>query len=238
MLDIHWLAPHYLRWLFNGGLVTVALSICVITLATLPGFFLAIGKNMASRWIRYPIILYLSVLRNTPLLVQLLVWYFGVSSLLNPHLLQWLNTSHTLPGLGIPWPSFEFIASLFGLTLYSSAFIAEEIRAGINGVANAQKDAARALGLSSYQVWRWIVLPQAFRIAFRPLLGQYMNVVKNTSLTMAIGLAELSYTARQVETETLKTFPAFAIATLLYIFFVAIIEAMAQWHHPTSIKHR
>jgi polar amino acid transport system permease protein len=72
-------------------------------------------------------------------------------------------------------------------------------------------------------------LPQAVRIAIGPLFGQYMNVVKNSSLTMAIGFAELSYASRQVETETFQTFAAFGIATVLYIGAIAVIEACAQW---------
>ena len=73
------------------------------------------------------------------------------------------------------------------------------------------------------------MLPQALRITLAPLIGQYMNIVKNTSLAMAVGLVELSYTSRQVEAETFKTFQAFGIATLLYIVTIAAMEFMAAW---------
>jgi polar amino acid transport system permease protein len=73
-----------------------------------------------------------------------------------------------------------------------------------------------------------VVLPQALRIALPPLFGQYMNLVKNTSLTMAIGVVELSYTSRQIETETLKTFQAFGVATLFYIAIIVAIELVLQ----------
>ncbi|MOA39960.1 putative glutamine ABC transporter permease protein GlnM [compost metagenome] len=76
---------------------------------------------------------------------------------------------------------------------------------------------------------RYVVLPQALKIAMPPLLGQYMNVIKNSSLTMAIGVAELSYASRQVETETLRTFQAFGVATVLYIAIIALLEGWGMW---------
>lgn len=99
---------------------------------------------------------------------------------------------------------------MIGLILYSTPFIAEELRAGIYGVKQGQNFAALALGLSDWQAMRYVVLPQALKIAMPPLLGQYMNIVKNSSLTMAIGVAELSYVSRQIESQSLQTFTALA----------------------------
>ncbi len=82
---------------------------------------------------------------------------------------------------------------------------------------------------------RYVVLPQALKIAMPPLLGQYMNIIKNSSLAMAIGVAELSYASRQVETETLRTFQAFGVATLLYIFIIALIEAWGMWRQQRTV---
>ncbi|MCT6868189.1 MAG: ABC transporter permease subunit, partial [Gilliamella apicola] len=110
----------------------------------------------------------------------------------------------------------------------SSAFIAEEFRAGIAGVSVGQQQASLALGLTWWQSMRFIILPQSISIAFAPLIGQYMNIVKNSSLTMAIGVLELSYVSRQVETESLKTFQDFAIATFLYILAIVIIGTLGN----------
>lgn len=82
---------------------------------------------------------------------------------------------------------------------------------------------------------RHVVLPQALKIAMPPLLGQYMNIIKNSSLAMAIGVAELSYASRQVETETLRTFQAFGIATVLYIAIIALIEAWGMWRQQRTL---
>ncbi|MGK9020407.1 amino acid ABC transporter permease [Pseudomonas aeruginosa] len=220
------LAPQYLRWLLNGFLLTLGLALLSCLLATLIGAPLAIARLSRRRLLSWPARAYLALFRNTPLLVQLFFWYFGVPALLPEALVSWLNTPHETPLLD--WPSFEFLAGAWGLTLYTSAFVAEEFRAGIASVRPEQRAAGLALGLTQRQVWRVVVLPQALRTALPPLLGQYMNALKNSSLAMAIGLAELSYASRQVETETFKTFQAFGIATLLYIGAIALIEAFGQ----------
>ncbi|WP_319121233.1 amino acid ABC transporter permease [Pseudomonas aeruginosa] len=217
------LAPQYLRWLLDGFLLTLGLALLSCLLATLIGAPLAIARLSRRRLLSWPARAYLALFRNTPLLVQL---YFGVPALLPEALVSWLNTPHETPLLD--WPSFEFLAGAWGLTLYTSAFVAEEFRAGIASVRPEQRAAGLALGLTQRQVWREVVLPQALRTALPPLLGQYMNALKNSSLAMAIGLAELSYASRQVETETFKTFQAFGIATLLYIGAIALIEAFGQ----------
>ncbi|MGV5309489.1 amino acid ABC transporter permease [Pseudomonas aeruginosa] len=220
------LAPQYLRWLLDGFLLTLGLALLSCLLATLIGAPLAIARLSRRRLLSWPARTYLALFRNTPLLVQLFFWYFGVPALLPEALVSWLNTPHETPLLD--WPSFEFLAAAWGLTLYTSAFVAEEFRAGIASVRPEQRAAGLALGLTQRQVWRVVVLPQALRTALPPLLGQYMNALKNSSLAMAIGLAELSYASRQVETETFKTFQAFGIATLLYIGAIALIEAFGQ----------
>ncbi|SEI20800.1 amino acid ABC transporter permease [Pseudomonas fuscovaginae UPB0736] len=230
------LGPQYLKWLFDGFVLTVALSVVVCLVATALGFLVCLARLSGSRWLAWPARSYLALLRNTPLLVQLFFWYFGVTALLPEDLVSWLNLPHdvSIAGVTLTWPSFEFIAGFWGLTLYTSAFIAEEFRAGVASVRAQQREAGLAMGLRPAQVWRYVVLPQALRTALGPLLGQYMNALKNSSLTMAIGLAELSYASRQVETETFKTFQVFGFATLLYIFSIALIEAAGQWIRQTQ----
>lgn len=225
------LAPKYLGWLVDGLWLTLLLSAIVSVLSTLLGIVIAAARSSQRCFLSLPARGFLSIFRNTPLLAQLFFWYFGVSSLLSESAVEWLNTIHSLalgPYLKLTWPSFELLCAIFGLSLYSSAYVSEEIRAGMRGVADAQRLAAAALGLNRWQGLRYVILPQAIRIALPPLLGQYMNIVKNTSLTMAIGLAELSYTSRQVEAQTFKTFQAFGVATLFYVATIALIETTGQ----------
>ncbi|WP_250516959.1 amino acid ABC transporter permease [Caballeronia sp. INDeC2] len=227
-----WLEPKYLAWLEQGFAVTLMLSTCAGLCATLLGFGLAVARTSRSGAIARAASLYVFVFRNSPLLVQLLFWYFGAAALLPSGWMTWLNTPHAV-NLGIVtlrWPSFELVAGWVGLTCYTTAFIGEEFRAGMRGVSVAQEQAAAALGMGRYATLRYVILPQALRIATPPLAGQYMNVVKNSSLTMAIGVAELSYMSRQVDTETFKTFQAFGTATVFYVLTIAVIEvALVLW---------
>lgn len=224
------LAPRYLAWLLDGFIVTLLLSALVTVAALALGLLVCLMRMSDSRLMAWPARLYLSILRNTPLLVQLFFWYFGVAAALPDIGMLWLNSSHQL-SLGvttISWPPFEYLAGFIGLTLYSSAFIAEELRSGVRGVGVGQRAAAASLGLAPRQIWLQVVMPQAVRIALPPLLGQVMNIIKNSSLTMAIGVAELSYASRQVETETFKAFQAFGVATVLYVLTIALIEVVGQ----------
>jgi polar amino acid transport system permease protein len=227
-----WLEPKYFAWLEQGLVVTVLLSACAGLFATFLGFALAIARTAHNTAIARAAALYVFVFRNSPLLVQLLFWYFGAAALLPSDWMTWLNTPHavTWGPVSLRWPSFELFAGWIGLTCYTTAFIGEEFRAGMRGVSHAQEQAAAALGMGRYTALRYVILPQALRIATPPLAGQYMNLVKNSSLTMAIGVAELSYMSRQVDTETFKTFQAFGIATVFYVLTIAAIEvALVVW---------
>jgi polar amino acid transport system permease protein len=228
----NWLEPKYLAWLEHGFGVTLMLSACAALGATVLGFALAVAHTARSAVPRRAAALYVFVFRNSPLLVQLLFWYFGAAALMPSDWMTWLNTPHALSAgpLTLQWPSFELFAGWIGLTCYTTAFIGEEFRAGMRGVNHAQEQAAAALGMGRFTTLRYVILPQAVRIATPPLAGQYMNLVKNSSLTMAIGVGELSYMSRQVDTETFKTFQAFGTATMFYVLTIAVIEvALVIW---------
>ncbi len=232
-----WLEPKYMDWLWHGFAVTLELAACSAIAATLLGFVLALARSARAAWPRRVAAAYVLVFRNSPLMVQLLFWYFGAATLLPDATMAWLNASHVvvLGSLKLSWPSFEFVAGWVGLTCYSTTFIGEEFRAGLRGVRTGQHLAAAALGLTPFAAFRYVILPQAVRISIPPLFGQYMNLVKNSSLAMAIGVAELSYASRQVDAETFKTFQAFGIATVLYILTIAVIEiALVVYQHRSA----
>lgn len=230
----HWpdatLAFKYWQWLFEGWSITILASLLVVILSTLLGMLFALARNAAAKPLRWAAVLYLSVFRNTPLLVQLFFWYFGVPGLLPTEWMSWLNTAHSLgpEAFQLRWPSFEFLSACLGLVLYSTAYVGEEIRAGIQHVPRSQVQAAQSLGMTHWQLLRFIVLPQALARVVSPLFGQYMNIVKNTSLGMAIGMAELSYRARQAEAETFQSFQVYGITTALYILLIIGLELLSQ----------
>lgn len=219
------LSPQYWGWLLQGWLMTIWATLLVVVCSSVLGIFLAVARSSARPWLQWLARLYLSLFRNTPLLVQLFFWYFGLPALLPESVVAWLNTEHVL-GLGfaqLAWPSFEFIAAIIGMVFYSTAYVGEEIRAGFNGVSHTQIHAGLALGMKRGQVLRYIVLPQALAIIKPALFGQYMNIAKNTSLGMAVGLMELSYRSRQAEAETFMSFQVYGIGTVLYILLVLAI---------------
>ncbi|WP_018606238.1 amino acid ABC transporter permease [Uliginosibacterium gangwonense] len=237
------LQTQYQIWLLKGFLVTLEVTVLVIPAASFLGFLTAIARNSRWRALAWGTASLVSLLRNSPLLVQLFFWYFGASAVLPDGVRDWLNDTHVAVLFGVPieWPSYEFVCGVFGLVLYSAAYVSEEIRAGMRGVPKSQRYAAQALGLRPVQVFRYVILPQAFRISLPTLMGQYMNIVKNSSLTMAIGVMEISYASRQVESVTFKTFQAFGMATLFYIMIIAVIEVLAQFlqrHFPVAGARR
>ena len=226
------LAPKYLLWLGDGLLTTLWSSAVVIAASLALGLLFAAAREYGGPIAQALAGVYLSIFRNTPLLVQLFFWYFGFPALLPESAVPWLNTPHSLTLGGVTllrWPSFEILAAIVGLVAYSTAYVGEDIRSGLRGVSAGQRQAAMAMGFTPWQVLTQVVFPQALRMAAAPLNGQAKNILKNTSLGMAIGLMELSYRTRQVEAETWKTFQVYGVSTVLYIVGVALLGLLGAW---------
>jgi polar amino acid transport system permease protein len=215
----------YAVWLLDGLLTTVQLSMVSIVLAFLLGLLIAIMRMshfLPVRWFAHG---YLEFFRNTPLLVQMFFWYFGSYKLL-PHVVNdWLAKTN-----------FEFAAAVIALTIYTSAFIAEDIRSGVRSVPREQMEAAISSGLSYLQSMRYVILPQAVRVTIPPLVNQFLNLVKNSSLAMTIGVAELTYQARQVESFTFKGYEAFTAATLVYLGISLVVMGMVNLYNQKILS--
>ncbi len=196
----------YFEWLVSGLIITLELSVWSIVLSFLLGLIIAVMRMSNVRPILWFSHAYLEFFRNTPLLVQIFFWYFGSYQILPKAVNDWLISVN-----------FEFAAAVIALTIYTSAFIAEDIRSGVRAIPKEQMEAARSSGFSYLRSMRYIVLPQAVRLTIPPLINQFLNVTKNSSLAMTIGVAEITYQARQVESYTFKGFEAFTAATLVYL---------------------
>jgi polar amino acid transport system permease protein len=180
------------------------------------------GNNRPLRWFA---LAYLEFFRNTPLLVQIFFWYFGSYKILPMFVNDWLNET-----------GFEFAAAVIALTIYTSAFIAEDIRSGVLSIPKEQMEAARSAGFSYLRSMQYIILPQAVRITIPPLINQFLNLAKNSSLAMTIGVMELTYQARQVESYTFKGFEAFTAATLVYIVISLSITALVNIYNEKVLN--
>ena len=219
------LSGKYFEWLVSGVEVTIQLSAVSIALSFLLGLVIAVMRMSRVRPVRWFALGYLEFFRNTPLLVQIFFWYFGSYKILPKAVNDWLVSTN-----------FEFAAAVIALTIYTSAFIAEDIRSGVLSIPKEQMEAARSSGFSYIRSMRYIILPQAVRITVPPLINQFLNVVKNSSLAMTIGVAELTYQARQVESYTFKGFEAFTAATVVYLAMSLVITAAVTWYSKTVLS--
>lgn len=200
------LSGQYLDWFLIGLATTLALTCAAWCLAMTMGIILTLIRMIPFRPFEWLVALYVEYHRNVPLLVQIFVWYFGVPSLLPRPIRQWINGHHG-----------EFLLATIALGLAAAAYVAEDIRSGIRSIPKAQNEAARSIGFGYLGAMGYVVLPQAIRIAVPPLINQTLLLFKNTSLAMAIGVGELTYRTREVESYTFKTFEAFAVATVVYL---------------------
>jgi polar amino acid transport system permease protein len=215
----------YYEWLVSGLKITLQLSAISILLAFLVGLLIAVMRMSHNRPIRWISLVYLEFFRNTPLLVQVFFWYFGSYKILPMFVNDWLNET-----------GFEFAAAVIALTIYTSAFIAEDIRSGVLSIPKEQMEAARSAGFSYLRSMQYIILPQAVRITIPPLINQFLNLAKNSSLAMTIGVMELTYQARQVESYTFKGFEAFTAATLVYIVISLSITALVNIYNEKVLN--
>ncbi len=157
---------------------------------------------------------YVTIFRNVPLLVQLFLWYFVFPELLSDDAGRWVKRELPLP---------EYWTAVVCLGLYTASRVAEQVRAGINSIGRGQQYAAMAVGLAPAQVYRYVLLPVAFRIISPPLTSDFLGVFKNSSLALTIGVLELTAMTRQIEEYSYQGFEAFTAATVLYIAVTAIV---------------
>ena len=246
-----------------GILNTLRVAVLGIFLATLLGLFIAIGALSINPLVAALCRFYVEVLRNVPLLLQLFFWYLSLAGLL-PENDAPLSLGPGLflskGGLSFPWwvdghwespelvpfgmvggaaLSPEFIALLAGLTIYTSAFIAEVIRAGILSVPKGQSEAAKALGFSGWQQLRLIILPQALRVIIPPMTNQYLNLTKNSSLAVAIGYPELVSVATTTLNQTGHAVEAISLLMLVYLTLSLLTSwLMMRFERASRLKER
>jgi glutamate/aspartate transport system permease protein len=152
-----------------------------------------------------------------PLLVQLFLWFFVLPEILPRAWGLWMKQMSHAP----------FYTAAIGIGLFMSARVAEQLRAGINSLPRGQGLAATALGLTTFQKYRYVLLPMAFRIILPPLTSEFLNTIKNTSVAITIGLIELTGEARAMQEFSFQVFEAFTAATMLYLAInIVVVTAM------------
>lgn len=229
-----------LQWIIAGFLTTLYVSIVGSLLATLLTVLLLALRMSSSRLARGAVAAFVSVFRNTPLLVQLLFWYFAAYGALPQSWRFYIGDNHpwaTFPG-NIAWLTPEFLCAAWGLALFTAAFLVEEVQAGLNSVPKGQTEAAISQGFSRKTLLLSILLPQALINAWQPITGQYLNLMKLSSLATGIGFSELTYQVSQIESYNAHAFEGFAVGTLLYLALGLILGWLMTAFGPKRPQHR
>ena len=198
----------YWEILLSGLGWTLAVSVVAWLIAMLAGSVIGTLRTTQNRWLTATGHCWVELFRNIPLLVQMFLWYFVIPEFVPP-LKRWMVSTDPVYA--------QFISAVLCLGLFTSARIAEQVRAGIQSLPRGQRLAGMALGLTPLQTYRYVLLPEAFRIIIPPLTSETMNLIKNSSIALTIGLAELTFRARELGEYTFSFFEAFTAATLVYV---------------------
>lgn len=217
----------YWELLVSGLGWTLAVSAAAWSIALVLGSVIGTVRTTPNAWLTRLGNAWVELFRNIPLLVQMFLWYFVVPEFVPP-LKRWVvaaDPSHA-----------QFLSAVLCLGLFTSARVAEQVRAGIQSLPRGQRMAGMALGLTQPQVYRYVLLPMAFRIVIPPLTSETMNLIKNSSIALTIGLAELTFRAREIGEFTFNFFEAFSAATLIYVAIaMAANRVMARVERRTAV---
>ena len=210
--------PEFARMLWHGIQLTFVIAVGSWLLAMSLAIVLLVVRLAPSRVAERFVEAYVSYHRNVPTLVQLMMWYFGISSLLPDPLQAWLGEHNG-----------EAIFSIIALGLCQAAYFSEDLRSGLRAVPPGQTEAARALGHGFIGSMRHVVMPQAVRNALPALVNHTVSLFKNSSLAMAIGVAELTHAVKEIENQSFRAFETYLMATVLYLGFSLLLMALGAW---------
>ena len=190
----------YLQWMFDAWGWTLAVAGASWVVAMLVGALVGTMRTLPdSPWLVRLGNAWVELFRNIPLLVQIFIWYFVVPKMIPP--------MKEVP---------SFILVVFALGFFTSARIAEQFRAGIQALPRGQRYAGMAMGFTTLQTYRYVILPMAFRIIIPPLTSESMNLLKNSSVAFAVSIAELTMFAMQAQEETSRGVEIYLAVTLVY----------------------
>ena len=197
----------YLDLLLAGLVVTIKTGLLAWILALIFGSVVGVLRTLPSQTASWIGFCWVEFFRNMPLLVQLFLWFFVLPELLPKSIGLWLKQL----------PNAPYWTAAIGIGLFMSARVAVQLQAGIGSLPRGQKQAATALGLTTVQTYRYVLLPMAFRIILPPLTSEFLNTLKNTAVAITIGLIELTGQARSMQEFSFQVFEAFAAATVIYL---------------------
>ncbi len=202
----------YKQLLIDGFMMTLKLSIIGIFFAFLIGSVMGLARVSKNFFVSLLATYYVEFFRNIPLIVQMFFIYFSFTL---TDSFPWLEPFGNWIGIE---NHNEFFSALIALITYTSTYIAEAIRSGIQSLPKGQEEAGKTLGMNYFQTMNFIVFPQAIKIVWGPITGQFLNLIKNSSLAMTIGVAELTFQTQEIDSLTFRGFEAATAVTILYLF--------------------
>jgi polar amino acid transport system permease protein len=206
----NWAAVYKYRVKFlQGWSVTLVLSLAALLASVTIGLLVALARRSHLLLLRYLAQTYVELIRGTPLLVQILIFFYVVA-----------EAFHVTD---------RYLVGVLTLSIFSGAYISEIIRAGIESVGKSQLDSARAVGFSRAQTYRYIVFPQALRQALPPLAGQFASLIKDSSLLSIIAINEFTLNAQEVNSYTFSTLESYLPLALGYLVLTLPISLWTQW---------
>jgi polar amino acid transport system permease protein len=212
------LNAEFAKMLVHGVQMTLVIAFGSWLLAMSLAVVLLVVRLTPSRTAERAVAGYISYHQNVPTLVQLMLWYFGISSLMPEALQGWLGEHNG-----------EAVFAVIGLGLCQAAYFSEDLRSGLRSIAPGQAEAARALGHSYIGAMRHVLMPQAVRNALPALVNHSVSLFKNSSLAMAIGVAELTHAVKEVENLSFRAFEAYLLATIMYLALSLLIMVAGAW---------
>jgi len=211
----------WLHYLLAGLVWTLGTALAAWIIALAIGSAAGVLRTTPLKWAVRLGNAYVEIFRNIPLLVQMFLWFFVLPELVPE------GIGGTIKQMPPPWSAY--IPAVLCLGFYTSARVAEQVRAGIQSIARGQQMAGTALGLTMPQTYRYVLLPQAYRIIMPPLTSEFLNIIKNSAVALTIGLVEVTARARAMQEFTFQVFEAFTAAAIIYILVNFIVVFGMRW---------
>jgi polar amino acid transport system permease protein len=204
--------------LVQGLGLTIKVSLIATVFGVLIGLFAGIARVSANPFFRWTALTYVEIIRGSPLLVQIFIWYFVLGTLINSILIRFDVDQIS--------PLWYGVASM---ATFAGAYVAEIVRAGIQSIHRGQNEAARSLGMSYAQAMVHVILPQAIRRILPPLAGEFISLIKDSSLLGIIAIRELTKATREVVTTSLQTFELWFVCALLYLILTFTLSMCVKY---------
>lgn len=219
-------AASYLGTLGYGLVWTLVVGLSAWCFALLFGTVVGIARTVPAGKVARLADAYVEILRSIPLIVQMFLWFYVAPDLLPESMANTVKA----------WDRYNVVAAVLCLALFTSARIAEQVRAGIQSLPKGQTNAAKAMGMETAQVYRYVLMPVAIRRVIPALTNEFVNIIKNTSVAFTIAVVELMAATRSMQEMTFQPFEAFTAATLIYLAVnLSAVKVMSRIEKSTRI---